>query len=88
MLAEILKENNVNIEGTCFDPGARAFVTLRTDGECEFMFYRNPSTDMLLQEAEIDLDLIRKAGKNISLWLHKYFNRAMQVSAHCRRKSC
>lgn len=64
MLAEILKENKVNSEGMRFDPGARtalAFVTLRSDGEREFMFYRNPSADMLLQEAEVDYDLIRKA---------------------------
>ncbi|XP_044504405.1 probable fructokinase-6, chloroplastic [Mangifera indica] len=64
MLADILKENNVNSDGMRFDPGARtalAFVTLRSDGEREFMFYRNPSADMLLQEAELDLDLIRKA---------------------------
>lgn len=64
MLADILKENNVNTEGMCFDPGARtalAFVTLRSDGEREFMFYRNPSADMLLEESELDLDLIRKA---------------------------
>ncbi|WVZ13442.1 hypothetical protein V8G54_011008 [Vigna mungo] len=47
-----------------FNPGARtvlAFVTLRSDGEREFMFYRNPRADMLLQEDELDLDLIRKA---------------------------
>lgn len=64
MLADILKENNVNSEGMRFDPGARtalAFVTLRKDGEREFMFYRNPSADMLLQETELDIDLIRKA---------------------------
>ncbi|WMV16927.1 hypothetical protein MTR67_010312 [Solanum verrucosum] len=64
MLAEILKENNVNSDGMRFDPGARtalAFVTLRKDGEREFMFYRNPSADMLLQEDELDLELIRKA---------------------------
>ncbi|XP_050228516.1 probable fructokinase-6, chloroplastic [Mercurialis annua] len=64
MLADILKENNVNNEGMRFDPGARtalAFVTLRKDGEREFMFYRNPSADMLLEEAELDLNLIRKA---------------------------
>jgi len=63
MLADILRENNVNREGMRFDPGARtalAFVTLRSDGEREFMFYRNPSADMLLQEDELDLDLIRK----------------------------
>ncbi|KAI5431224.1 hypothetical protein KIW84_035404 [Lathyrus oleraceus] len=64
MLADILKENNVNNQVMRFDPGARtalAFVTLRSDGEREFMFYRNPSADMLLQEDELDLDLIRKA---------------------------
>ncbi|KAK2652439.1 hypothetical protein Ddye_012295 [Dipteronia dyeriana] len=64
MLADILKENNVNSDGMRFDPSARtalAFVTLRSDGEREFMFYRNPSADMLLQEAELDFDLIRKA---------------------------
>ncbi|KAI4388925.1 hypothetical protein MLD38_001213 [Melastoma candidum] len=64
MLAEILKENNVNSSGMRFDPGARtalAFVTLRSDGEREFMFYRNPSADMLLHESELDLDLITKA---------------------------
>lgn len=63
MLADILKENNVNNEGMRFDPGARtalAFVTLRQDGEREFMFYRNPSADMLLQEDELDFDLIKK----------------------------
>ncbi|CAN1227958.1 Probable fructokinase-6, chloroplastic [Linum perenne] len=57
MLSEILKENNVNNQGLRFDPGARtalAFVTLRSDGEREFMFYRNPSADMLLQEDELD----------------------------------
>ncbi|XP_077230632.1 putative fructokinase-6, chloroplastic [Tasmannia lanceolata] len=64
MLSDILKENNVNNKGMRFDPGARtalAFVTLRADGEREFMFYRNPSADMLLKETELDLDLIRKA---------------------------
>lgn len=61
MLADILKENNVNNQGMRFDPGARtalAFVTLRKDGEREFMFYRNPSADMLLEEGELDLDII------------------------------
>lgn len=63
MLSDILKSNNVNNLGMRFDPGARtalAFVTLRSDGEREFMFYRNPSADMLLQPEELDLDIIRK----------------------------
>uniref|UniRef100_A0A7N0TTK7 fructokinase n=1 Tax=Kalanchoe fedtschenkoi TaxID=63787 RepID=A0A7N0TTK7_KALFE len=64
MLADILKDNNVDNKAMRFDPGARtalAFVTLRKDGEREFMFYRNPSADMLLQESELDFDLIKKA---------------------------
>ncbi|PUZ61487.1 hypothetical protein GQ55_4G279600 [Panicum hallii var. hallii] len=64
MLADILKQNNVNTQGLIFDAHARtalAFVTLRSDGEREFMFYRNPSADMLLEEKELELDLIRKA---------------------------
>lgn len=64
MLADILEKNNVNNKGMRFDAGARtalAFVTLRADGEREFMFYRNPSADMLLNESELEVDLIRKA---------------------------
>ncbi|ERM94102.1 probable fructokinase-7 [Amborella trichopoda] len=64
MLADILKQNKVNNKGLRFDPGARtalAFVTLRSDGEREFMFYRNPSADMLLEESELDLDIITQA---------------------------
>ncbi|PQQ17268.1 putative fructokinase-7 isoform X1 [Prunus yedoensis var. nudiflora] len=65
MLADILKENNVDNSGMRFDPNARtalAFVTLRSDGEREFMFYRNPSADKLLHEKELDVNLIKKAG--------------------------
>jgi fructokinase len=64
MLAGILKENGVSGDGITFDKGARtalAFVTLRADGEREFMFYRNPSADMLLTPEELNLDLIRSA---------------------------
>ncbi|XWS22226.1 hypothetical protein CRYUN_Cryun29cG0016300 [Craigia yunnanensis] len=64
MLANILKQNGVSDDGILFDQGARtalAFVTLRADGEREFMFYRNPSADMLLKPEELNLDLIRSA---------------------------
>lgn len=63
MLAEILKENKVDNSGMRFDPAARtalAFVTLRSDGEREFMFFRNPSADMLLRKSELDINLIKK----------------------------
>ena len=63
MLANILKENKVNNSGIRFDPGARialAFVTLRSDGEREFIFFRHPNAAMLLRESELDVDLIKK----------------------------
>ncbi|PKU84058.1 probable fructokinase-7 [Dendrobium catenatum] len=65
MLSNILKINNVDNSGIRFDTGARtalAFVTLRADGEREFMFYRNPSADMLLKESDLDLHLIKKGS--------------------------
>ncbi|GAB2265295.1 hypothetical protein Dimus_000361 [Dionaea muscipula] len=64
MLANILKQNNVDNSGMRFDDRARtalAFVTLRADGEREFLFFRNPSADMLLLESELDVALIEKA---------------------------
>ncbi|KAL2328863.1 hypothetical protein Fmac_022290 [Flemingia macrophylla] len=64
MLAGILKENDVRADGINFDKGARtalAFVTLRADGEREFMFYRNPSADMLLTPEDLNLQLITSA---------------------------
>lgn len=63
MLADILKQNEVDTSGMRFDSDARtalAFVTLRADGEREFLFFRNPSADMLLQESEVDQNLIKK----------------------------
>ncbi|CAI0404133.1 unnamed protein product [Linum tenue] len=59
MLNDILKQNNVDNSGIRFDPDARtalAFVTLRADGEREFMFYRHPSADMLLTESELETE--------------------------------
>ena len=40
MLADLLRDNNVDVSAVCFDKHARtalAFVTLRDDGEREFM---------------------------------------------------
>ncbi|PIN01575.1 Ribokinase [Handroanthus impetiginosus] len=64
MLVDILKKNGVNSEGVCFDKNARtalAFVTLKHNGEREFMFYRNPSADMLLKESELKVEMIKQA---------------------------
>ncbi|KAL1092479.1 hypothetical protein V6Z11_D07G227500 [Gossypium hirsutum] len=64
MLANLLNKSGVNSDGICFDKDARtalAFVTLKADGQREFMFYRSPSADMLLKESELKLDLIKQA---------------------------
>jgi fructokinase len=74
MLAAILRQNGVTDAGVVFDSGARtalAFVTLRADGEREFMFYRNPSADMLLKEQELNLDIIRKVG-DVLIWIFSF----------------
>ncbi|KAI0496266.1 hypothetical protein KFK09_022580 [Dendrobium nobile] len=65
MLAAVLRDNGVSVAGVRFDGVARtalSFVTLRADGEREFMFYRHPSADMLLSPDELDLELIREAS--------------------------
>ncbi|KAK6117559.1 hypothetical protein DH2020_048687 [Rehmannia glutinosa] len=77
MLADSLKENKVDNSGLRFDPYARtalAFVTLREDGEREFMFYRHPSADMLLQESELDVNLVKK----VTVDQHKLLPWALQ----------
>ncbi|CAK9857215.1 unnamed protein product [Sphagnum jensenii] len=65
MLVNVLKDNHVDTKGCVFDANARtalAFVTLRHDGEREFMFYRNPSADMLFEPHELDLTLLQEAA--------------------------
>ena len=49
-LADTLRRNAVNIDGLHFSSQARttlAFVSLLAKKKRDFMFYRNPSTDML-----------------------------------------
>lgn len=63
MLSDILKQNGVDNSGLLFDDDARtalAFYALKSNGEPEFMFYKNPSADMLLRPEELDLSLIKK----------------------------
>lgn len=63
-LAQTLAEAGVDITPLHFDTQARtalAFVSLRSDGEREFMFYRHPSADMLFTPAEVDITAIQRA---------------------------
>ncbi|MGE5592144.1 MAG: PfkB family carbohydrate kinase [Betaproteobacteria bacterium] len=63
-LWETLAREGVETRGVRYDDRARtmlAFVSLRPDGEREFMFYRHPSADMLLEPSEVDVDLLTEA---------------------------
>lgn len=63
-LADTLAENGVDVSPLRFSSAARtalAFVSLRADGEREFMFYRNPSADMLFTPGEVDISAVRQA---------------------------
>lgn len=56
-LAETLREAGVDTLPLRFTPAARtalAFVSLRADGEREFLFYRHPSADMLFTPEDVD----------------------------------
>jgi fructokinase len=63
-LAQTLRENHVDVTALCFSREARtmlAFVSLRVDGERDFMFYRHPSADMLYRLEDVDETYVRSA---------------------------
>lgn len=63
-LAQTLEQAGVDISALCFSGEARtalAFVSLRADGERDFMFYRHPSADMLYRPEEVDAAYLRQA---------------------------
>lgn len=63
-LADTLAGCGVDVAAVRFAKEARtalAFVSLRSDGEREFTFYRHPSADMLWAPEEVDADAIRGA---------------------------
>lgn len=61
-LAQTLVENGTDVSTLRYSQEARtalAFVSLREDGDREFMFYRLPSADMLYTMDEVDEEYIR-----------------------------
>jgi fructokinase len=61
-LAQVLSENKVNISALKFSREARtalAFVSLKADGDRDFMFYRHPSADMLYAPTDVDEAAVR-----------------------------
>ena len=64
-LADTLAGAGVDTSPLRFTPAARtalAFVSLRADGEREFMFYRHPSADMLFTPDAVDTAAIDTAN--------------------------
>jgi fructokinase len=73
MMADSLKQNNVDTSGMRFHSNARttlAFVTHRANGEREILFFRNPKSDMLLDKSELDHNLIKQVPL-ISICVYK-----------------
>ncbi len=63
-LAQTLSDSGVDISALRFSKEARtalAFVSLKADGERDFMFYRHPSADMLYKPDDVDAAYIRSA---------------------------
>ena len=83
-LANVLQENGVDISGLSFDSETRtmlAFVSLTSEGERDFMFYRHPSADMRLTPEDIPEDLIQKAA------IFHYGSISL-ISEPCRSATC
>lgn len=60
-LEGVLRAEGVDTRGLRFSSAARtalAFVSLRADGERSFVFYRQPSADMLMTPDDVALDVI------------------------------
>jgi fructokinase len=64
-LKGVLQDNNVDTRGLLLDPLGQtslAFVSLATDGDRDFTFYRRSGADTRLEESELDAELLRSAG--------------------------
>lgn len=67
-LARTLQDAGVDVSMLSFSARARtalAFVSLRADGERDFMFYRHPSADMLYTPADVEAHAVALRGARI-----------------------
>jgi fructokinase len=63
-LADVLRQEGVDIRGMRFDEEARttmAFIAMPDENTAEFVFYRNPGADVRLQADELDGGLLQEA---------------------------
>ena len=64
-LKATLDEVGIDTSNLVMDEEVRttlAFVETFADGDRDFSFYRNPGADMMLNEAEVDMDIVRDAA--------------------------
>ncbi len=62
-LAEILRQEGVEVRGMQYDQDARtgmAFIAMPDENTAEFVFYRNPGADMRLRADELDRELLQE----------------------------
>ncbi len=62
-LADILRQEGVDVRGMRFDREARtgmAFIAMPDENTAEFVFYRNPGADMRLRADELDRGLLQE----------------------------
>ena len=61
-LADVLRQEGVEVRGMRFDAEARtgmAFIAMPDENTSEFVFYRNPGADMRLRADELDRELLQ-----------------------------
>jgi fructokinase len=64
-LAAALEKCGVDTRGMRYDPRSRTtlnFITLPNPNTAEFLFYRHPGADMMLEPEELDRELLEQAG--------------------------
>jgi fructokinase len=64
-LADILRQERVDVSGMRYDPEARtgiAFIAMPDVNSYEILFYRNPGADMRLRPDELDRELLGRTG--------------------------
>jgi fructokinase len=62
-LADVLRQEGVDVRGMRFDGEARtglAFIAMPDENTAEFVFYRNPGADMRLRADELDRELLQE----------------------------
>ena len=62
-LADVLRSENVNVQGMCYDPAVRTTVNFLAQPDANSytcLFYRNPGADMMLEKADLDVPLLQQ----------------------------